>query len=136
MKAPDALAAAVQPLSDEPHEDSGSSLAAPMNEKDSERIEKAGSSDDDEIQNEPIRPQLAATKSYATDTSVATGLTTPPAHNANKPWYKNLNPLRWGAVPPIPKERIVSREYKAGFFSRMTFQWMGPLMAVSLIPDT
>ena len=47
-----------------------------------------------------------------------------------KPWYRNLNPLKWGKEPPVPKERIVSREYGANFFSMLTFQWMAPLMAV------
>jgi ATP-binding cassette, subfamily C (CFTR/MRP), member 1 len=46
-------------------------------------------------------------------------------------WYKKANPLRWGAKPPIPKTREVSREYNVGFFSRLTFQWMSPLMTVS-----
>ena len=52
-----------------------------------------------------------------------------------KPWYrKGLNPLRWGSLPPIPKERSTSREYEASFLSRLTFQWMSPLMAVRLRP--
>jgi hypothetical protein len=47
-----------------------------------------------------------------------------------KKWYQHLNPLRWGSKPPVPKERIVSREYEAGLWSLLTFQWMSPLMAV------
>ena len=46
----------------------------------------------------------------------------------NKPWYKKLNPLKWGGKPPVPKEREVSHEYTAGFFSQLVFQWMSPLM--------
>ncbi len=49
---------------------------------------------------------------------------------AKKAWYKRLNPLKRGHKPPVPKERVVSREYEAGFFSRLTFQWMSPLMRV------
>ena len=45
-----------------------------------------------------------------------------------KPWYKRLNPLKWGKKPPVPKERTVSPEYSAGFFSKLMFQWMGPIM--------
>ena len=45
-----------------------------------------------------------------------------------RPWYKRLNPLKWSKEPPIPKQRTVSPEYTAGFFSLLTFQWMGPLM--------
>ncbi|KAF2265600.1 hypothetical protein CC78DRAFT_181780 [Lojkania enalia] len=47
-----------------------------------------------------------------------------------KKWYKNVNPLKWRAQPPVPKTRQVSREYHAGFFSRITFQWMAPIMTV------
>ncbi|EEP77403.1 hypothetical protein UREG_02252 [Uncinocarpus reesii 1704] len=43
-------------------------------------------------------------------------------------WYSKLNPLRLRRPPPVPKERSVSRESKAGFFSVITFQWMSPLM--------
>ncbi|KAI9149228.1 ABC multidrug transporter [Paramyrothecium foliicola] len=128
LKAQDTLAATVDPTNEERHDDSDSSIAAQLNEKDPDRIEKIGGSEDDDADHVATRPELAATKSYATDTSAATGLTTPAA-GEKKPWYKNWNSLRWGDPPPIPEERIVSREYKAGFFSLLTFQWMGPLMS-------
>jgi ATP-binding cassette subfamily C (CFTR/MRP) protein 1 len=48
-------------------------------------------------------------------------------------WYKKANPLRWGAKPPVPKTRDVSREYHASSFSRLTFHWISPLMTVCLI---
>lgn len=44
-------------------------------------------------------------------------------------WYRT-NPLKWGAIPPVPKERKVSPEYSANIFSRLTWQWMQPLMNV------
>jgi ATP-binding cassette subfamily C (CFTR/MRP) protein 1 len=47
-----------------------------------------------------------------------------------KKWYKKANPLKWGPLPPIPKSRQVSREYNAGLLSRLSFQWMQPLMTV------
>ncbi|KAF1965754.1 multidrug resistance-associated protein 5 [Bimuria novae-zelandiae CBS 107.79] len=50
--------------------------------------------------------------------------------NGKKKWYKRLNPLKWGAKPPIPETRLPSREYSAGLLSRLTFQWMAPLMVV------
>lgn len=34
--------------------------------------------------------------------------------------------------PPYPSERTVSPEYAAGIFSRLTFQWMSPMMSVSV----
>ncbi|KAF2970803.1 hypothetical protein GQX73_g2838 [Xylaria multiplex] len=45
-----------------------------------------------------------------------------------KPWYRTPNPLRWGGIPPIPDKPIVSREYKAGFLSQLTFGWITPMM--------
>lgn len=33
--------------------------------------------------------------------------------------------------PPYPSERTVSPEYTAGILSRLTFQWMSPMMSVS-----
>ena len=50
-----------------------------------------------------------------------------------KPWYKNLNPLKRRKKPPVPTERKISREYNAGFFSLLTFQWMNPLMTVGYL---
>lgn len=50
---------------------------------------------------------------------------------SKKKWYKNVNPLKWGPKPPVPEIREVSREYHAGLFSRLTFQWMSPIMTVS-----
>jgi ATP-binding cassette subfamily C (CFTR/MRP) protein 1 len=46
-----------------------------------------------------------------------------------KKWYRT-NPLKWGPTPPVPKTRQVSPEYTAGLFSRLTWQWMQPLMNV------
>ncbi|KAI1864810.1 uncharacterized protein JN550_008630 [Neoarthrinium moseri] len=75
------------------------------------------------------REEIRRTQSHATDASVLTRTTTgtsvPPK---SKPWYKQPNPMRWGRTPPVPKERGESTEYKAGFFNKLTFHWMGPLM--------
>lgn len=101
--------------------------AVHLNEKHGDDIERIESRSDQEDDNN--KEPLAATRSYATDASVAT---TPAPRYAEKPWYSKLNPMRWGAIPEVPKERIVSREYEAGFFSRLTFQWVNPLMTVSL----
>ena len=77
------------------------------------------------------RPTTHRTTTEATTASsftVETRNTVQP--KAKKPWYKRMNPLKWGKKPPVPKERIVSREYGANFFSKLTWQWMAPLMAV------
>ncbi|KAI2473757.1 ATP-binding cassette transporter protein YOR1-like protein [Annulohypoxylon bovei var. microspora] len=87
-------------------------------------IRKLEESDDND------RDVLKQTQSHATDTSTITRTTTRASVPPKKPWYKTPNPLLWGSIPPIPKERQVSREYGAGFFSKLTFQWMAPLMNV------
>ncbi|KAL1957525.1 hypothetical protein VTO42DRAFT_5751 [Malbranchea cinnamomea] len=48
-------------------------------------------------------------------------------------WLQRLNPVRrfyarFYGIPPIPEERTVSKEYSAGFWSQITFDWMSPLM--------
>ncbi|KAK8067194.1 ATP-binding cassette transporter protein [Apiospora hydei] len=93
---------------------------------------------EDEIrhQSEPIqtrqeRQEIKRTQSQATDFSNLTRTTSRASiPQKSKPWYKQPNPLRWGSIPPVPTERQVSREYNAGFLSRLTFQWMAPLMNV------
>jgi len=50
------------------------------------------------------------------------------APGSKQSWHKWLT-LRSRYIPPIPKERIVSREYNANIFSIITFQWMSPLMS-------
>ncbi|KAI1824635.1 ABC transporter family protein [Xylaria intraflava] len=78
------------------------------------------------------KDELTHTHSRATDTSTITRTTTrasvPPV--TKRLWYKTPNPLLWGPIPPVPKERLESREASASFFSRLTFQWMAPLMSV------
>lgn len=74
----------------------------------------------------------AATESDAVDASIDT--TAEATQPQTKPWYRTPNPLRWGGIPPIPDERIVSPEYKAGFLSLLTFAWITPMMVVSLHP--
>jgi len=78
------------------------------------------------------RPSMDRLRSYATATSVTSA---PSAHFPEpKPWYKQPNPMRWGKIPPIPEERKVCGEHNAGFFSKLIFHWMGPLMNVSAAP--
>ena len=52
------------------------------------------------------------------------------AAEERQPWYRRLNPLRWGQMPPVPKERIISPEYGASWFSKLVFEWMTPIMKV------
>ncbi|KAI0999171.1 ABC-type transporter [Podosphaera aphanis] len=52
------------------------------------------------------------------------------AQTKKRHWHNQMNPFKWGKVPPVPDQRTVSREYDAGFFSILYFQWITPLMAV------
>ncbi|KAI5206406.1 ABC multidrug transporter-like protein [Aureobasidium subglaciale] len=45
-------------------------------------------------------------------------------------WSEKINPLKKKHKPPIPAQQGESREYKANFFSHLTFQWMAPIMSV------
>ncbi|GKT84693.1 ABC transporter family protein [Colletotrichum tofieldiae] len=119
VTAPDPQAAAVEPITPRDPEDATFAIDIDKAE------EKDGGSEFDEKR---VRPELKSTKSHATDTSVATTSATR-RQPESKPWYKTPNPLKWGGIPPVPEERIVSREHKAGFFSLLTFQWMAPLMS-------
>ncbi|KAK4072430.1 hypothetical protein Trihar35433_4494 [Trichoderma harzianum] len=116
-------AISIQSASESRGIDSDSEKAAHVSEKHDDEIGRVESRSDPE-DDAPKEP-LATTKSHATDASVVVNAA---AEYAAKPWYKKLNPMRWGGIPEIPKERIVSREYQAGFFSRLTFYWMNPLM--------
>lgn len=124
VKAPDQLAASVQP------NDATEAVGGPatLGSEHDERIEeRKSSSDEDE---KAKRAKLQRSASHATDAS-ATTTASRPQPPEKKPWYKTPNPLRWGSTPPVPKERGESREYHAGFFSLLIFHWMGPLMNVS-----
>jgi ATP-binding cassette subfamily C (CFTR/MRP) protein 1 len=62
------------------------------------------------------------------------GKGTSPADKGKKTW--TLNPLKHRKIPPVPKERIVSREYGASWWSRLTFQWITPIMTVCIYPPS
>jgi ATP-binding cassette subfamily C (CFTR/MRP) protein 1 len=89
-------------------------------------------SESDEKENDIGRP-LGTTKSYATAASAVTRTeSNVDAPDEEKSWYQKLNPLRWGGIPPVPESRQPSREYNAPFLSLVYFQWMAPLMSVSV----
>ncbi|KAL8899871.1 MAG: hypothetical protein Q9192_001361 [Flavoplaca navasiana] len=74
------------------------------------------------------RPLAHRTLTTTTTRSSITVGQPEPDPPAKKPWYSTLNPLKRRIPPPIPKERILSREHNAGLFSKLTWQWMAPLM--------
>lgn len=76
------------------------------------------------------RTEVDRTLTNTTTTSSVAPQPTVSEPAKKKPWYKRMNPLKRSRKPPVPKERIVSREYGANLFSLLTFQWMAPIMTV------
>ena len=64
-----------------------------------------------------------------TATRTASTISVESQSKEQRPWYERMNPLKKSIKPPIPKERVVSREYGAPFLSLLTFHWMAPLMS-------
>lgn len=93
-------------------------------------MEQDSDLDDEEVDREQ-RAELARARSYATETSVASAPPDAEDEYRKKPWYKKLNPLRWGGIKPVPQERTVCPESEAGFFNKLFFQWQASLMTVS-----
>lgn len=77
------------------------------------------------------RPAVVRTQTAHTEASTASKVTTGPEAKKKLPLSKRLNPLKRNPRP-VPGERQVSREYHANFFSKLSFQWISPLMAVRL----
>ena len=127
-------------------------MARPDDEKDLERALEQANNDETELvaKDEPrqylevprdgrnlsrsqsIRSEdgnLEKVISTMTDATDLSAVPSKPAEPERKrPWYRRLNPLRRGKVPPVPQERTVCREYNANFFSLLIFQWINPLM--------
>ena len=95
-------------------------------------FEKNNFSEKSEEQEDISQPQ--ASRTLTTTTTATSALTVESnfgtATREQKLWYKRLNPLKRSKKPPVPKERILSREYGASFLSLLTFQWMAPIMSV------
>lgn len=98
-------------------------------EKEYLEIRTNAASSEGGVDEKGTRAKLEHTKSYATTASAISAQPEEPAKP--KGWYRKLNPLKWGGIPPVPKEREVSREYNASFLSLVYFQWMAPIMSVS-----
>lgn len=77
--------------------------------------------------------RLELTREITQASSVATKDLVEPTPPRPKRWYDKINPLKMRTIPPVPEERIVSREHGANFFSKLTFQWMAPLMTVGYL---
>ncbi len=107
----------------------GDIATAPTVEVDTEKNEKMRDSTKIQGAKEArltIGEPLSSATTTATEYSISTvGEDVIPKQ---RPWYREKNPLKWGKIPPVPEEREVSREHTAGVLSRLTFQWMAPVM--------
>ena len=90
------------------------------------------SSSDDGPKRKPLnRMQSSATTATTATTASSMDMSRTESQEAplkKQPWWRWLL-LQHRTLPPIPKERSVSREYNANLFSKLSFQWMTPLMA-------
>ena len=75
--------------------------------------------------------EIKRLRSYASVTSINSTDVVANAEPPAKKWYQKINPLRWGAIPPVPEARAVCPESEAGFFNKLFFQWQASLMQVS-----
>ena len=123
---PQRIGLSSEPVADEPldknhlHEQDG------LEAEEYERRD-SGSSDD-----APKRTLLDRMQSTATTATMASSVDIGQTESQEKfskrrPWWRWLL-LQHRILPPIPSERGQSREYTANIFSKITFQWMTPLM--------
>jgi ATP-binding cassette subfamily C (CFTR/MRP) protein 1 len=73
------------------------------------------------------KPDYGRTLSTSTDKTDLSEIKKPEEKKRSR--RDRWNPLKV-KPPPVPEERGVSREYTASFWSRLTWQWVTPLMAV------
>lgn len=106
-----------------------------MNEEtvlDMEAVEEAESSSngDDVAKEKRLEMQRTASNwTQATGTSYASSVQQEAELAPRKQtWSEKLNPLKSKNPPPVPSERIPSREHNASFLSVLYFQWINPLM--------
>lgn len=116
-----------EPVATEPLQYVASESEVSSSGLDSEKRGESGKHEDFEPHEKIESEQdVVRTTTTATMTSTLTIESAKDRVNEKKPWYKRLNPLKRSKKPPIPKERIVSREYGASFLSLLTFQCKPP----------
>lgn len=87
-------------------------------------------SNSDSVSSDPEEKKRLTASRTLTTTTTASTVTPEPEARGKKPWYRSLNPLKSRRKPPVPKERVISREYGASFLSMLTFEWMSPVMRI------
>ncbi|CAK3849796.1 ABC transporter [Lecanosticta acicola] len=102
-----------------------------------EAVESSSHDDASDMDKNQIKPPpVERTRSNWT-TTTGTSIATEPEHLAaehaaprRRKWSEKINPLKRKTPPPVPAERLPSREHQASFLSVLTFQWISPLMSV------
>jgi hypothetical protein len=109
-------------------------IVSPENESDYENaVEREGDATDLSNQNDGKQEYRGAhrliertlsNQIMTTEKSVASSVSRGDAVQAprERTLKEKLNPFKKKNIPPIPAERVVTREYQAGFFSALYFQ--------------
>ena len=124
-----------EPVAEEPLEREGSEKELEEGKVVDMEVEETSSQDDDENEKDGGgRLRVRRTQSNWTQTT-GTSIATTEAPETEDParkqtWGEKINPLKHKTLPPVPDKRNPSREHTAGFFSKLTFQWISPLMVV------
>lgn len=95
-----------------------------------EEAEADSSSQDDDKAPKRERMGVQRTQSnWTTTTTHSSAFEPEPEPPRKRTWREKINPLKSKNPPSVPDHRHPSREYKANIFSKITFQWMAPLMS-------
>lgn len=121
------------PLAPTNFERSGESDEDQIKESEEKRSAERRQSEEFNEKNESRLADLEEVNTGASEAQTISRATSGPKDPPKKSWHKKMNPLRWGSPPPVPEKSVKSREHEAGFLSKLTFQWMSPLMHVSRI---
>ncbi|KAF2725459.1 putative ABC transporter [Polychaeton citri CBS 116435] len=97
-----------------------------------ESVEEAEPSYDGDEKNQKRMGVERTTSNWTVTTGTSVGSELDPAEptQRKRTWRDRIDPFKRKRLPPVPKERIPSREWKASFLSMLTFQWVAPIMHV------
>ncbi|PHH53096.1 hypothetical protein CFIMG_008286RA00001 [Ceratocystis fimbriata CBS 114723] len=118
--------------SDLQHRDGVSGVARNIGDVAASKTERAGNSSNDTVNDPDIELSRSITTHKTASSAVAPAvLVSEAGSQTKKSWFKNLNPLKMGAAPPVPESRSPSPESSANWLSLLMFHWMTPLMTAS-----
>ena len=113
------------------HQDATASPAEPQREITATRSEHTPEKSRGEPLSQAVSSSSTESGNTSRDVDVEQGEKGATAPSRRQGLLSRFNPIRrLYRVPPVPEERTASREKKAGLLSKLTFQWMSPLMTV------